>query len=217
MTPTRVLLADDHVLFRQGVALILTLQPDFEVVGEADHGLAAVEQALQLRPDLVLMDLDMPECDGIEATRRIKRRLPGATVVMLAEKIDQAKILEATMAGAAGYLTKVITSAKLLELLRCHAQVSAAIDSPLLSYSLAEYQRLSPPRLATPRIPLSPREREVLTVLALGATDREIARDLHISIHTAKRHVSSILAKMGVSSRYAIRAAQVDEGLRATT
>lgn len=217
MAPTRVLLADDHVLFRQGVALILSVQPDFEVVGEAGDGLDAVAAAIRLRPDLILMDLDMPECDGIEATRRIKRRLPLATIVILAGKVDEEKLVAATLAGATGYLTKTITSVVLLDLLRRHSQAPAKLDSPLTRFSLSEYHRLRDLPHSAPRIPLSPREREVLTVLALGATDREIARDLHISVHTAKRHVSSILTKMGVSSRYAIRTTQAHEKAEQTT
>lgn len=199
----RVLLVDDHALFRQGLALILNAQPDFDVVGEASNGLEAIERVRELQPDLVLMDVTMPECDGIEATRRIKRKFPHTTIVMLTGRAEQAKVFEAVLAGAQGYLLKSIQAAQMLELVRGVLRGEAAIDRSLAEHTLGQYQRLhqaslpSHPKLAT----LTPREREILQWVAEGSTDQEIAQRLHLSHHTVKCHVSSILGKLNVSSR----------------
>jgi len=212
LSRTRVLLADDHTLFREGLAGILSGQPDFEVVSEACDGTEAVVKARELIPDLILMDIEMPGCDGLKATRQIKLEFPSIRVVMLTVKDDDEKLFEAIRSGAEGYLLKDIRSREMLALLRAAMQGEAAITSALASRILAEFRRLSPhpPEFQKSEPGLTPREQQVLNLVAEGATNKEIAEALTITVHTVKRHMSHILGKLHLSSRqeaarYALR------------
>jgi len=212
LSRTRVLLADDHTLFREGLAGILSGQPDFEVVSEACDGTEAIVKARKLMPDLILMDIEMPGCDGLKATRQIKLEFPSIRVVMLTVKDDDEKLFEAIRSGAQGYLLKDIRSREMLALLRAAMQGEAAITSALASRILAEFRRLSPhaPESQTSEPGLTRREQEVLNLVAEGATNKEIAEALTITVHTVKRHMSHILGKLHLSSRqeaarYALR------------
>jgi DNA-binding NarL/FixJ family response regulator len=204
MDRIRVLLADDHALFREGLAGIITAQPDFEVVGEAGDGLEALVKAQELVPDLILMDIGMPGCDGLEATRRIKQELPAVTIVMLTVRDEEEKLFEAIKNGAQGYLLKNMRSQEILALLRGAMQGEAAITPALAGRMLEEFRRLS---REVPWAPdeegaaLTRRELEVLGLVAEGATDKEIAEALCISLHTVKSHMRNILAKLHVSGR----------------
>ncbi|MBN1249743.1 MAG: response regulator transcription factor [Anaerolineae bacterium] len=201
---TRVLLADDHQLFREGLANILNGQPDFEVVGEAGDGLEAFVMSRELDPDLILMDVGMPGCDGVEATRRIKEAMPKITIVMLTVRDEDDHLFEAIKSGAQGYLLKNIRSWDLVEMLRQAVKGQAAITPALGGRMLEEFRRLShQSRTASDaEMALTPREQEVLGLVAEGHTDQEIADRLHISIHTVKTHVRNILAKLQVSHRH---------------
>jgi len=205
MGPIRVLLADDHALFREGLASLIAAQPDFEVVGEAGDGLEALVKARELVPDLILMDIAMPGCDGLEATRRIKRDLPAAVIVILTVRDDDDKLFEAIRSGAQGYLLKSIRSRDMLDMLRRAVHGEAALSPALAGRILEEFRRLSQ---RAPELPegtaaiLTVREQEVLTLAAEGRTDREIAETLCLSLHTVKSHMRNILAKLHVSSRY---------------
>ncbi|NUQ38548.1 MAG: response regulator transcription factor [Caldilineales bacterium] len=204
MAKVRVLLADDHALFREGLAGIIAAQPDMEVVGEARDGLEAVVKARELQPDLVLMDVQMPGMDGLEATLQIKRALPRTTIVMLTVRDDDDKLLAALKGGAQGYLLKDIRSRDLLEMLRAALRGEAALNPRLAGRVLAEFRRMSrqgPSLAAEGEEVLSRREREVLELAARGLTDKEIAEALVISLYTVKSHIRSILAKLQVSSR----------------
>jgi DNA-binding NarL/FixJ family response regulator len=199
-----VLLAEDHDLFREGLAGIINGQEDLEVVGEARDGIEAIVKAQELRPDLVLMDIQMPGCDGLEATRQIKRELPDSTIVMLTVRDEDEKLFEALKHGAQGYLLKNIRSAELLQQLRGALRGEAAISPLLAGRMLEEFRRLS--RLAPVDQPgelvaLTRREQEVLGLAAAGASDKEIAGRLSISLHTVKSHMRNILAKLQVNSR----------------
>jgi DNA-binding NarL/FixJ family response regulator len=212
LSRTRVLLADDHTLFREGLAGILAGQPDFEVVSEACDGTEAIVKARKLIPDLILMDIEMPGCDGLKATRQIKLEFPSIRVVMLTVKDDDEKLFEAIRSGAQGYLLKDIRSREMLALLRAAMQGEAAITSALASRILAEFRRLSPhpPELQKSEPGLTPREQQVLNLVAEGATNKEIAEALTITVHTVKRHMSHILGKLQLGSRqeaarYALR------------
>ncbi len=205
MERIRVLLADDHALFREGLVGILNAQPDFEVVGEASDGLEALIKAQELVPDLVLMDIGMPGCDGLEATRRLKKDLPAVTVVILTVRDDEEKLFEAIKHGAQGYLLKSMRSRSMLEMLRGAMRGEAAITPVLAGRMLEEFRRLS--RQATmvseaEMVALTHREQEVLSLVAEGAADKEIAKALSISLHTVKSHTRNILAKLHVGSRY---------------
>ena len=201
-----MLLVDDHQLFREGLARILGSQPDFEIVGEAGDGLAAMVMARELRPDLILMDISMPGMDGITAVTEIKRELPEVIVVMLTVRDEDEMLYEALQCGAQGYLLKTTASSLLVQLLRGTLQGEAAITPALAGRMLSEFRRLSeeaalhktPPQEVT----LSHREQEVLGLVAQGKSDLEIAELLTISIHTVKSHMRNILAKLQINGRH---------------
>jgi len=204
MNLIRVLLVDDHALFREGLASILDAQSDFQVVGEASDGLEAQVMAQELAPDLILMDVGMPGCDGLEATKRIKRVLPATTIVMLTVQDDEEKLFEAIKWGAQGYLLKNMRSRPMLALLRGAVQGQAAITPALAGRMLEEFRRLSRSENLGPEDEapsLTRREQEVLSLVAEGATDQEVAVTLSISLYTAKSHMRNILAKLQVNSR----------------
>ena len=204
MPKIRVLLADDHHLFREGLANILTAQPDFEVVGEASDGLEATVKANQLSPDLILMDVTMPVCDGLEATQRIKKDLPDVTIVMLTVNDDSEKLFEAIRNGAQGYLLKSISSNEMLALVRGAVNGEAAITPILGGRMLEEFRRVSKRAVDIPAensVSLTMREQEVLGLVAEGKTNKEIAQSLNVSIHTVKSHMRKILAKLHLEKR----------------
>ncbi|MFQ5593515.1 MAG: response regulator [Anaerolineae bacterium] len=216
MDRIRVLLADDHALFREGLAGILNAQPDFDVVGEAGDGLEALVKAQELVPDLILMDVGMPGCDGLEATKRIKQELPAVIIVMLTVRDEEEKLFEAIKSGAQGYLLKSIRSREMLALLRGSVRGQAAITPALAGRMLEEFRRLSrqaPWDAGAEAMALTNREQEVLSLVAEGATDQEIADRLSISLHTAKSHMRNILAKLHVSSRREAARYARDKGL----
>jgi DNA-binding NarL/FixJ family response regulator len=215
MDKIRVMLADDHSLFREGLAGILRAQPDFEVVGEAGDGLEAVVKARELKPDLIVIDICMPGCDGVEATHRIKRELDDVAIVMLTVRDEDEKLFEAIKNGAQGYLLKSIRSRELLNLLRGVVHGEAAITPALGGRMLEEFRRLSQRDLPTDdeAIYLTQREQEVLVYVARGATDKEISEDLSLSIHTVKTHMRNILAKLHFSHRHEAAAYALREGL----
>jgi DNA-binding NarL/FixJ family response regulator len=205
MSPIRVLLADDHVLFREGLAGIIASQPDMEVIGEANDGLEAVVISEQLKPDLILMDIQMPGVDGLEATRQIKHKAPDITIVMLTVRDDEEKLFEAIKNGAQGYLLKNIRSREMLEMLRGAMKGEAAISPQLAGRMLEEFRRLShviPPDAEDEEIMLTQREQEVLGLVAQGMADKEIAAALSISLHTVKTHLRNILSKLQVTNRH---------------
>ncbi|MDD2694303.1 MAG: response regulator transcription factor [Anaerolineales bacterium] len=212
----RILLADDHALFREGLAGILAAQPDIEVVGEASDGLEAVVKALELKPDLVLMDIQMPGIDGIEATRQIKKDLPQTTIVMLTVRDDEQKLFEAIKCGAQGYLLKNIRSREMLEMVRSAARGEAALSPALASHVLEEFRRLSqqlPPDGLGEADALTQREQEVLGHVAMGASDKEIAAAMSLSLHTVKSHMRNILSKLQVNNRRAAARLAKHKGL----
>jgi DNA-binding NarL/FixJ family response regulator len=212
----RVLLADDHSLFREGLANILNTQPDFDVVGEASDGLEVLVKARELEPDLIVMDIGMPGCDGVEATRRIKEELPAVIVVMLTIRDEDEKLFDAIKSGAQGYLLKSIRSRELVSLLRGAVQGEAAITPALGGRMLEEFRRLAQqePRLSDEEtLSLTQREQDVLSLVAEGSSDKEIAEVLTISIHTVKSHMRNILAKLHLGHRHEAALFAVREGL----
>ncbi len=203
MEKARVLLADDHVLFREGLAGIIASQTDMETVGEAGDGFEALVKARELKPDLILMDVQMPGMDGVEATRQIKQTLPETIIVMLTVRGDDEFLFEALKNGAQGYLLKEIRSQTLLEMLRGALQGEAAISPSLAGRVLAEFRRLSKYDAVNGETDndLTEREQQVLSKAAQGATDKEIAAELNISLNTVKTHMRNILSKLHVSTR----------------
>jgi DNA-binding NarL/FixJ family response regulator len=216
MGKIRVLLADDHALFREGLANILNQQVDFEVIGEASDGLEALIKAREMGPDLILMDVTMPGCDGLEATQQIKAEMPGTTIVMLTVRDEDEKLFEAIRNGAQGYLLKSIRSAEMLRLLRGAVRGEAAITAGLGGRMLEEFRRVSQRAVDFPAdnpVALTAREQEVLSLAAEGATNKEIAERLHLSQHTVKSHMRKILAKLHLERRHEAAAYARREGL----
>jgi len=204
MSKIRVLLVDDHDLFREGLARILESQIDFEVVGEVTNGLQAFHEAQGLKPDLILMDVSMPVCDGLEATKRIKREFPEITIVMLTISDEDEQLFEAIRNGAQGYLLKTIRREEMLSLLRGAMRGEAAITPALGGRMLEEFRRVGKQPAVDPADRcelLSAREQEVLVLVAAGATNQEIAEKLSISINTVRSHMRKILTKLQLNNR----------------
>ncbi|MBV6403168.1 MAG: Transcriptional regulatory protein LiaR [Anaerolineales bacterium] len=202
MKQTRVLLADDHALFREGLAGIINSQPDLKVVGEANDGLEALVKARELKPDLILMDVQMPGMDGVEAARQIKLALPETIIVMLTVRGDDEILFEALKRGAQGYLLKEIRSQDLLEMVRGARRGEAALSPTLAGHVLAEFRRMSKyGTVYESDDGLTERELQVLIKVSQGATDKEIAEALTISLNTVKTHIRNILSKLHVSTR----------------
>lgn len=203
MTRYRVLLVDDHALFREGLAGIINAQPDLEVIGEANDGLEAFVKAQELKPDLILMDVQMPGMDGLEATRQIKQALPETIIVVLTVRDDNEKLFEALKNGAQGYLLKDIQSKEMLAMLRGALKGEAALSSALAGRMLSEFRRLSKGGVTDKEDDsgLTEREQQVLLQASQGATDKEIAAALNISLNTVKTHIRNILAKLHVRTR----------------
>jgi two-component system, NarL family, response regulator LiaR len=191
----RVLIVDDHSVVREGLRMFLARDPDLEVVGEAADGAKAIEQARRLRPDVVVMDLLMPILDGMAATRAIRSELPETEVLALTSVLERASLVEAIRVGAIGYLLKDTKAAELRTAIKAAAAGQVHL-SPQASASL-----LGAVRLTERPEPLTPREMDVLRLLAQGHSNKEIARILHLVEETVKFHVRHILAKLGVQSR----------------
>ena len=201
----RVLLADDQPLLREGLRLILERFEDIEVVGEVDDGTAAVTRSAELTPDVVLMDLRMPNGDGITATRALAATpQPRPAVIVLTTFDDDESVLEALRAGAVGYLLKDVRSEKLAEAIRVAARGETFLQPSVAAKVVAELQRVGAEQQTSPPPPvpdLTDREREVLRELAAGRSNREIARAVHLSEGTVKNHVTRIFEKLGVRDR----------------
>lgn len=197
---TRVLIADDHPLVRRALRDLIASLPDMEVVGEAGTGGAVVEQALAARPDVVVMDLKMPEIDGIEATRRLTEAIPGVAVLVLTMYEDDDSVFAAMRAGARGYLLK---GAEQDEIVRAIQAVSSgqAIFAPGVAQRVVQFFATGPSPPAPPFPELTPREREVLDLISSGASNPVIARRLAISSKTVSNHISVIFTKLQVADR----------------
>jgi NarL family two-component system response regulator LiaR len=193
--PIRVLIADDHEVVRQGLRTFLEIDPELEVVGEAADGREAVRLAHRLRPDVVLMDLLMPELDGIVATQLIRQELPDTEVMALTSVLEDASVVGAVRAGAIGYLLKDTRAKELRQAIKAAAAGQVQLSPEAAARLMREV--VAPER---PEV-LSQRETDVLRLLAHGLANKEIAQRLSITEKTVKTHVSSILGKLGVQSR----------------
>ncbi len=205
MKRVRVLLVDDQALFREGLATLLGLNPELEIVGEAGDGAAAVELCARLRPEVVLMDLRMPMMDGVEATRRILAAQPAVRILVLTTFEEDEEVFAAVRAGAAGYLLKASPSEKLLEAIRAVAAGESVLQPSVTAKLLAEFNRMAvrTERRAVQPLPepLSGRELGVLQCLCDGLSNKEIASRLGIAEGTVKNHMTNVLGKLGALDR----------------
>ena len=203
----RILIADDHGIVRGGLKLLIDRQPDMEVVAEAEDGVEAFERALQHRPDLCVLDVSMPRLTGLQAARQIKAHLPDCQVLMLSMHDDQRYVFEALKAGASGYVLKRDVDQSLLDAIRSVHRGEAFLTNAVERSMIREWMSDS---AKGPEEPLSPREQEVLKLIAEAHTNREIADTLHLAEKTVESHRANILRKLGMRDRvelvrYAVR------------
>lgn len=196
--PIRILVADDHPVVRDGLVAILSTQPDFEVVGEAGTGAEAVEQALALRPEVMLLDLEMPGLDGVEVLRRLSQANPEIRVIVFTAFDTDERILGAVQAGAQGYLLKGAPRKELFDAVRV-VHAGGSLLQPVIASKLL--RQVSHQGQTAEAETLTPRELEVLRLLAHGLQNKEIAAELVISERTVKFHVSSVMGKLGAGNR----------------
>ena len=200
----RVMVVDDHALFRRGLEMVLQQEPDIELVGEASDGAEAVEKAPELMPDVILMDVRMPRRSGIEAAGLIRDQLPHAKILMLTISDEEADLYEAIKAGASGYLLKEIPIEEVADAIRSVWAGQSRISPSMASKLLSEFAAISKASDERPQMPaprLTDREMEVLRLVAQGLNNRDIAKELFISENTVKNHVRSIHEKLQVHSR----------------
>jgi two-component system response regulator NreC len=207
----RILLADDHALVRQGFRMILSAQPDMQIVGEAGNGREAVELGEKLQPDLVIMDVTMPELNGVEATRRLAAVAPRARVLALSMHKDSVYVREILRAGARGYLLKDSVDADLLAAVRAIAKGEGYLSPAVSDAVLTDYRR----HVTEPLDLLTSREREVLQMIAEGKTNKEIATSLNLSVYTVEAHRGRVMEKLNLHStselvRFALRNGLID-------
>lgn len=209
----RILLVDDQKLIRQGMRTLLNLEDDLDVVGEASNGLEAIAAVDQIRPDVVLMDVRMPQLDGVAATKEITERFPDVAIIILTTFDDDEYVFEGLKAGARGYMLKDVGSDEIAAAVRVVAGGGALMQPSIARKVMAEFGRMAgtrseptpasspPPDQSTLVEPLTERELDVLRALANGLSNREIAEQLVITEGTVKNHVSSLLAKLNARDR----------------
>jgi len=211
--PIRVVIADDHVLYRRGLQMVVSQDDDIEIVGEAGDGKEAVDRTVELLPDVVLMDVRMPHTSGIQACQTIKALVPSTKIIMLTMSDEESDLYEAVKAGANGYLLKDVPGEEIAAGIRAVASGQSLISPSMASKLLTEFASMikkseERPQLPVPR--LTERELEVLKLVARGMANRDIAKELFISENTVKNHVRNILEKLQLHSRmeavvYAVR------------
>jgi two-component system NarL family response regulator len=214
--PIRVLIVDDHALFRRGLEMVLEQEPDIEVVGEASDGAEALTKAVDSTPDIVLLDVRMPKRTGLEACMEIKQLVPAARIIMLTVSDEEADLYEAVKNGASGYLLKDSSIDEVAQAVRVVAEGQSLISPSMAVKLLDEFKEMSRTdreQVPTPR--LTDRELEVLRLVATGLNNREVAKQLFISENTVKNHVRNILEKLQLHSRmeavmYAVREKLLD-------
>jgi len=210
MKAIRILMADDHKLFIDGLGSLLERRTGIEIVGAARDGLSAVRMAAELKPNIVLMDISMPLLNGIEATRKILAESPSTCVIMLSMHADRRYVVESLRAGARGYLLKDSASEELLHVLERVSEGDIYLSSKMSGEIIQDYLRMSEVDSSSAFTVLSPREREVLQLLAEGNSTKEIAAQLSVSVKTIETHRKQIMDKSGLHSvaeltKYAIR------------
>ena len=218
--PIRVLLVDDHALFRSGIKSLLQRHAEFEIVGEAGDGMEGVKRAVQLEPDVVLLDLHMPGLSGRDAAAMMAEESPASRVLMLTVSEDAEDLLETLRAGACGYLLKNIEAETLISAIRKAAEGESIISPQMMGKILMGVRGELQPRanpaqtaIASELNKLSPREREILGFIARGQSNKEIARELDLAESTVKIHVQNILRKLNLTSRVQAAVFAVEHGI----
>jgi DNA-binding NarL/FixJ family response regulator len=216
MANTRIVIAEDQASVRRGAAMLLSMEPDMEVVGQARNGVEAVELALMLQPDVILMDLHMPVKGGVAATREITQALPSCQVLVLTTLHDDETVFEAVRAGAHAYLLKDVHESELLDTIRGLGRGESRLTPQIARKVLDQFRRLPPPDLALPpqaaprppsgpstvdTEPLSPKEEKVLQLICEGMMNRQIAQALNLAEGTVKNYVSRIMEKLHANTR----------------
>ncbi|MFC2016447.1 response regulator [Chloroflexota bacterium] len=217
MYPIRVMVVDDHALFRRGIAAVLANQESLKVVGEAVDGLEAIEKARKIVPDVILMDLNMPRCSGLEAIQALQAEMPQINILVLTVSEMETDLFAAVKFGATGYLLKKVEPEELISAI-LHIAQGEVIVSPLMATKLlAEFKDLTAEvkeeGVEKATADLSPREKEALQLVAQGATNKEIAESLFISENTVKTHLSSIMEKLHLANRSQAAAYAIQRGL----
>ena len=211
MDKIKVLLVDDHAIMRDGIRALLSLHDDIEIVGEASEGQEAIEKTQDLSPDVVVMDVAMPDMDGLEATRRIKKQSPKVKVIILTQYDNKEYILSAIKAGAAGYVPKRALGSELVSAIRAVNRGESFLYPSAAAALIDDYRRQA--KTADPYDQLTPREREILKLIAEGHTSREIADTLFISLKTVYGHRTKIMEKLGLRNRTELFKFAVRKGL----
>lgn len=220
-TPIRVLIAEDHELARTGLSYAIQGNPQFQVIGEADNGITAVAQASEHQPHVVLMDIDMPEMDGILATRKIKETLPDVKVIMLTSQGEQEQVYQAFSAGADGYCLKDIRIERLFTVIEMVAEGGIWIDPPIAGFILNRINRSPSPENVSKHLEpeanqgnaLTEREMETLTLIVAGKSNKEIANLMSVSTNTIKTYVGKIIQKLAVDDRTQAAVKALQSGL----
>ena len=210
MTPIKILLADDHEMIRGGMKLLLENEPDFVICGEASDGRAAVIMAESLQPDVVVLDILMPEMNGVDATRRIKQVAPKSEVLIFSSQETESLVHEVLQAGATGYLLKTGASRHIIPAIRALAAHQPFFSSKISQIVFEGYLANARGAAGTANSPLTPREREIVQLVAEGKSNKEVAAALGISVKTAETHRAAVIRKLELDSisdlvRYAIR------------
>lgn len=214
METLRIMLVDDHALFRQGVRSLLDSRPDLEVVASAADGNEAIALARKTTPDVILMDIEMPHCDGLEATRVIKQELPATKIVALTVVDDAEIIFEAIKSGADGYLLKDLEAYQLYDMLAGLRRGDAPLSGEIAAKILGEFAHPQPaPAEKAGGVSLTDRERDVLELLVAGMSNKEIAAALSVSENTVKTHLANILGKLHLQNRIQAAVYAVTHGL----
>ncbi len=209
----RILLADDHALFREGLKSLLESEPEFHVIGEAKDGREALRIALETQPDVILMDIQMPGLDGVKATREILKENPEAKVIMLTMYRQDAYVFEAVKAGAMGYLLKDVSAEELIDAIKRVAAGEVLLDAEMAEEIIKDFKKKEAEMPAAHRADLTEREVAILRLLAQGATNQEIADELGISEKTVRNRLSEIFAKLHLNNRTQAALYAIREGL----
>ncbi len=217
MEPVRVLVVDDHALFRRGIVTVLANQKDISVVGEAVNGLEAIDKAEALVPDVIVMDLNMPQCSGLEATQALQAKMPQVSILVLTVSDNEADLFHAIKFGATGYILKNTEPEELVQAIHHIAQGGVIVSPMMAAKLLTEFRSLGTDAMAKKTAEeednLSPREDEVLRLVSQGATNKEIADSLFISENTVKTHLRNIMDKLHLANRSQAAAYAVKRGL----